>query len=44
MYLSVPVPGCAYNYLYLYLYLFRRVLNLPAGTAIEYKAHNDSLK
>jgi len=23
---------------------FRRVLNLPAGTAIEYKAHNDSLK
>jgi len=23
---------------------FRRVLNLPAGTAIEYKAHNDSIK
>lgn len=23
---------------------FRRVLNLPPGTAIEYKAHNDSLK
>merc|ERR1712076_238325 len=23
---------------------FRRVLNLPAGIAIEYKAHNDSLK
>ncbi|XP_023324711.1 eukaryotic translation initiation factor 4E type 2 isoform X1 [Eurytemora carolleeae] len=23
---------------------FRRVLNLPQGTAIEYKAHNDSIK
>lgn len=23
---------------------FRRVLNLPPGTAIEYKAHNDSIK
>lgn len=24
--------------------IFRRVLNLPPGTAIEYKAHNDSIK
>ena len=23
---------------------FRRVLNLPPGTTIEYKAHNDSIK
>jgi len=23
---------------------FRRVMNLPPGTAIEYKAHNDSIK
>ena len=23
---------------------FRRVLNLPAGTAIEYKAHTDAIK
>jgi translation initiation factor 4E len=23
---------------------FRRVLNLPPGTIIEYKAHNDSIK
>ncbi len=23
---------------------FRRVLNLPPGTTVEYKAHNDSIK